>query len=253
MKIVVLAQASETTWMMVNALRSTYPDIEVLLEQPVSRLALLRRRAKRIGFLSVFGQVMFILMAPILCRSAPSRREELIRQAGLSAEKPSDINVQECTSVNSSECIAWIATRNPDVVVVNGTRIISADVLGSSNAVFLNTHCGITPAYRGVHGGYWALYQGHPERMGVTVHVVSTGIDTGDIVYQEAASVDSQDSFLTYPIKQYIAGIPLMLKAIDDVARNRLRTFVRKDLPSSLWHHPTLLQYVGARWSRGVR
>ena len=45
-------------------------------------------------------------------------------------------------------------------MVVNGTRILSRRMLESIDAVFLNMHVGITPKYRGVHGGYWALANG---------------------------------------------------------------------------------------------
>jgi folate-dependent phosphoribosylglycinamide formyltransferase PurN len=161
--------------------------------------------------------------------------------------------VREFASVNSADSIAWLASEKPDVVVVNGTRIISTKVLEACNAIFLNTHCGITPGYRGVHGGYWALYSGEPENMGVTVHIVNKGIDTGDIVYQQVTSVDAKDNFLTYPVKQYIAGIPLMLQAINDIRAGRLRTIVREDLRSALWHHPTLWQYLSRRFMRGIR
>ena len=30
-------------------------------------------------------------------------------------------------------------------------------MLQSVEAIFVNTHVGITPKYRGVHGGYWSL------------------------------------------------------------------------------------------------
>ncbi|MGZ5790511.1 MAG: formyl transferase, partial [Burkholderiaceae bacterium] len=251
--IVVLAQESTSTWMMVNALRETYPDLKVFLEQPVSRLTLLRRRAARIGVWAVFGQVLFMLLVPFMCRSGRKRNKELIAEAGLSTNPPPDITIVRGESVNSEDCIAWLTQERPDVVVVNGTRIISAKVLDACSALFLNTHCGITPAYRGVHGGYWALYKGEPENMGVTVHLVNSGIDTGDIVYQETARVDGADNFLTYPVKQYIAGIPLMRKAIADIASSRLQTFLRTDLSSKLWHHPTIWQYLSAYFTRKVR
>jgi hypothetical protein len=253
MKIVVLAQESASTWMMVNALRPTYPDVKVYLEQPVSRSVLLRRRAARIGFWPVLGQVIFMAVVPLICRGGRKRNADLIRAAGLSTDRPSDLAIIKGPSVNSAGCITWLAAERPDVVVVNGTRIISADVLASCNAVFLNTHCGVTPAYRGVHGGYWALYHGDPDNIGVTIHVVNAGIDTGDILYQASAQIDSDDNFLTYPVKQYIAGIPLMCKAIADVSGSRLRTFVRNDLPSALWYHPTIWQYLSARFSRGIK
>jgi hypothetical protein len=44
-----------------------------------------------------------------------------------------------------------------------------------------------------------------------------------------------------------------MKKAIEDIAAKRLRPYKRTDLASRLWHHPTLLQYLHARVSRGVK
>ena len=46
---------------------------------------------------------------------------------------------------------------NADVIVVNGCRIISKKILNNVPAKFINTHEGITPKYRGIHGCYWAL------------------------------------------------------------------------------------------------
>jgi len=77
---------------------------------------------------------------------------------------------------------------HPDVVVVNGTRIIAEKVLHSVPATFLNTHSGITPLYRGAHGGYWALVKKDRANCGVTIHVVDAGIDTGGIVTKPASS-----------------------------------------------------------------
>ena len=253
MKIVVLAQDSASTWMMTNALRTVSPNISVMIEQPVSRQVMLKRRATRLGFWPVLGQILFMALVPLLSASARQRRSELVAQAGLRTSRPAGIEISECASVNSAECVDWLRAAQADVVVVNGTRIISGDVLAATNATFLNTHCGITPAYRGVHGGYWAVYQNDGANAGVTVHLVSPGIDTGDILYQSSIEVDARDNFATYPLKQYIAGIPLMIKAIADIAAGHVNTFKRDDLPSKLWHHPTLWQYLYARVLRGVR
>lgn len=252
MKVLVLAIDGMSTWLLVNALRTRYPDLQVALEDPVSKLSLLKRRVKRVGLRTVIGQVCFMACVPMLRRLSRKRVQELIASAGLSVERPVDLAIQKFASVNSDDCCVWLSAENPDVVVVNGTRILSNAVLNSCNAVFLNIHCGITPAYRGVHGGYWAVYSGEPGNAGVTIHVVDAGIDTGSIVYQETISIDGQDSFLTYPVKQYMAGIPLMRKALSDVERGELSPKRRDDLPSAIWFHPTLCQYLAARWGRNV-
>jgi phosphoribosylglycinamide formyltransferase 1 len=252
MKVLVLATDGLSTWMMVNSLLKDYPDLQVVIEQPVSRLKLLKRRMLRVGLWKVIGEILFMFYLLILRRLSRVHIRELIDDAGLSGKLPSGLFIQQYGSVNSEKCIAWLASQKPDVVVLNGTRIISPEVLSSCNALFLNTHCGITPAYRGVHGGYWALYNGDRKNVGVTVHQVDAGIDTGEIVYQEVITVDEWDNFLTYPIKQYIAGIPLMHRALADVEAGRLCNVRRNDLPSAVWLHPTLWQYVAGRWKRGV-
>ena len=253
MQVVVLAADGASTWMLVNALKAEYPSLQVALEKSISRWPMMKRRIARVGIWTVLGQALFMLYLPMLRRLNRARTQELINNARLNTRQPSDMAIQQFDSANSDECLTWLAEENPDVVVLNGTRIVSPAVLGSCGAVFLNTHCGITPAYRGVHGGYWALYQREPENAGVTVHVVDAGIDTGDIIYQALIEVDAHDNFLTYPVKQYVAGIPLMRQALADLAAGCLRTKRRSDLKSAIWQHPTFWQYVGARWLRGVR
>lgn len=252
MKLLVLAQDGASTWMLVNALRPQYPGLQVGLERPVANLTMIMRRARRKGAWAVFGQLLFIACAPLLCWDGRARRRTLSAAAGLDTNQP-EVPITRFESANSDACIAWLAAEKPDVVVINGTRILSPAVLSSCGAIFLNIHCGITPAYRGVHGGYWALYQGDSANAGVTVHVVDPGIDTGDIVYQKTIVVDDKDSFPTYPVKQYIAGVELMRKALRDIAEGKLATTARHDLRSAIWQHPTLWQYLSARWTRGVR
>ena len=46
-------------------------------------------------------------------------------------------------SVNSDTCKSIIAKIKPDIIIVNGTRIISTKILNSTQAVFVNTHAGI--------------------------------------------------------------------------------------------------------------
>lgn len=253
MKLVVLATDSSSTWMMVNALRVDYPDLKVAIEEPISKIFLLKRRAARMGISKVLGQILFMLYVPVLRSLSYKHIKLLVASAGLSTRKPADLSIARFDSVNSQSCIEWLSIEHPTVVVLNGTRIVTPALLASCNAVFLNTHCGITPAYRGVHGGYWALVREDNDNFGVTVHMVDAGVDTGSILYQDKIIVDDQDNFVTYPVKQYISGIPLMRRAISDVISSNLRPYRREDLSSAIWHHPTLWKYIWERLRNGVR
>jgi methionyl-tRNA formyltransferase len=71
----------------------------------------------------------------------------------------------------------------PDVLVLGSSRILRPNILAVPRIATLNPHPGLLPAYRGLDVIPWAIYNGDP--LGVTVHVVDPGIDTGDIVAQQ--------------------------------------------------------------------
>jgi methionyl-tRNA formyltransferase len=114
-------------------------------------------------------------------------------------------------------------------------------------------HAGITPLYRGVHGGYWALAMGDRDHCGGTVHLVDPGIDTGEIVAQALIHPTPADNFTTYPVLQIAAGLPLMIDAVRAALAVTLRRRAARAGASRLWSHPTLGQYLRARIENGTR
>lgn len=78
-------------------------------------------------------------------------------------------------SVISRIAVDLLQKLNPKEVVINGTRIISGNVLSCVPVYFINIHAGITPLFRGVHGGYRALYERDVGNCGVTVHLIDQG------------------------------------------------------------------------------
>jgi methionyl-tRNA formyltransferase len=113
-------------------------------------------------------------------------------------------------------------------------------------------HAGITPKYRGVHGAYWAQVARDAQHAGVTIHLVDPGIDTGGILYQARITPEASDNYCTYPLLQIAAGRPLLLQAVSD-ALNHQTQVLGSTLPSRLYFHPTLWQYVWFRLTRGAR
>ena len=103
---------------------------------------------------------------------------------------------------------------------------------------------GITPQYRGVHGGYWSLVCDDEKNFGVTIHKVDKGVDTGDIIYQDNITITKQDNFSTYPYIQIGVAIPLIKSALNDIVNNNLRTFNKHNVKSNLYYHPTRFRYI---------
>lgn len=253
-KIVLLAGIGESTDILFHALDAEFGVHRILVETPVSQRQLLKRRAQKLGWSTVLGQIAFkLLVAAPLGRAAQSRLRALKQMHHLNDQPLPAERTISVASVNSPECIAALQALNPDVVVVNGTRIIAKRVLTSVSCPFINTHAGITPLYRGVHGGYWALANNDAAHCGVSVHLVDAGIDTGGIIAQALIQPSEEDTFATYPLLQLIAGLPLLKSAVRDALSGRVRLQPAPEGISRLWSHPTLREYLTNRRSNGTK
>jgi len=215
---------------------------------------LVKRRIKRLGYIKVFGQLLFqLLYVPMLRKLSAKRIQDIKKSFSLDNTYIDKEKVVSVTSVNSDLCLQTLKQIQPDLIIVNGTGIISKKVLNSIDATFINTHAGITPKYRGVHGGYWALANSDKSNCGVTVHLVDAGIDTGGVLYQALINTTEQDNFTTYTYLQIGEGIKLIKKAIHSYLDGCLETQKSKATESKLWYHPTLWYYLSKRLFKGIK
>ena len=247
-----LGSDNPTTWIVYNHLISEFGLFPAFIESPVSRPQLLKNRIRKLGLLAVIDQLAFIFAArPFLWRLGKARIKKICQDYGLESVEPLSSAVQKIDSVNNESFRKVLVELAPDIILVNGTRIIGKKTLGATKATIINTHQGITPAYRGAHGAYWALYQNDHKNCGVTVHLVDEGIDTGNIIAQAPIEFLKSDSFITYPYLQTAFALPLLTKAIQDTAAGNLET-KKVSGTSAIWYHPGLTQYLRGLW-RGVR
>ena len=254
-RVVLLAGPGDTSDIVANELVRHFPDLEVVKEAPPSRVTMARRRAARSGWPTVIGQVLFVTLVLPLLRATGRRRIAAIEaRHGLD---PTPVQgVRPVPSANDPETVALLQQLRPDVVVVNGTRIIAGRVLDSVDCPFVNTHAGLTPRYRGVHGGYWALAEGHPELVGTTVHLVDQGIDTGGVLGRSTFDVTSSDSIATYPYLHLAAGLPVLVDQVARVLDGASLTPLTDEVAGGgtrLYVHPTIWAYAWRRIRRGVR
>ncbi len=248
-RVVMLAGPGDSTNIVYHAIQ---PEL-VILESRPSYIQFLSRRAQKLGWSTVIGQVCFrSVIVPLLRWSSHARVRQIKAQNELNDAPIPHEKVLSVRSINENAAISALKRANPHVVVVNGTRIIADRVLRSVAATFLNTHAGITPLYRGVHGGYWALASGDRENCGVTVHVVDVGIDTGEVICQVPIQPTAEDNFVSYSYLQLAAAIGPLKQAVQDALSGTLIRRLPPPGKSRLWTHPTALQYLRNR-RKGVK
>ncbi len=244
-KIVLLCSECFSTTVLYNHINSTFPVPHIIIEEPMRGMALAKRRFKKLGFFRTAGQILFSLVIVRLVKMGSGKRvKQIVDQYKFNESAIPEDKKTKFSSANDAACIEFLQQVKPDIVLVNGTRILSKRLLESVNATFINMHTGITPQYRGVHGGYWAVVNNDYERCGVTIHLVDKGIDTGAVLYQTKINVTPKDNFVTYPYLQFGEGVPLVAKAVQDVTNNSLKSYIPSGDKGKLWYHPTIWQYL---------
>lgn len=254
MKIVFLAGKGESTNFMYNALKDSFAIEAVILEEKVSAKRMIKRRIKRLGFLRVINQLLFqTTISKILRATSKNRIREVKKMYHLNNTSIPDAKLQGVSSVNSAACLQLLKSIKPDAIVVNGTRIIGKKVLQATQAIFINTHVGITPLYRGVHGAYWALVANDAENCGVTIHEVDQGIDTGQVIRQATINISKEDNFSTYPFHQYGEAITPLKATLNDIKEGKLTKMKKATNKGKLYYHPTFTGYLYRRIFHGVK
>jgi phosphoribosylglycinamide formyltransferase 1 len=250
-KVVIIATEGLATNLLYEQLENYFDVVQVILEQPEKTSAKIRRRFRKQPFFHVIGQLAFIgLLVPLMKRGSKKRIAQIITSAGFSGQGIPAEKILQIENINQDYVPEMIQRTTPAFVFVNGTRIIRKEILDAVGVPVYNIHVGITPAYRGIHGGYWALYHSDRENFGVTLHHVDPGVDTGAIIAQKILEPSKADSFLTYPVLQYCEGLRLINPNLHNLPA---RPSGALNMRSKQHYHPRFFPYLMARWFRGVR
>ena len=128
------------------------------------------------------------------------------------------------TNINAYAVVAQITELRPDIVLVNGTQLLREPILALLPTIRLgiaNLHTGLSPYSRGGNCNLFMLLEGHPEWLGVTVHHIDRGIDSGDIIHTAQLDLHPDDNYETLDARGFHQGIELLLRAAHDLHAGR--------------------------------
>jgi hypothetical protein len=132
---------------------------------------------------------------------------------------------------------------NPDLIVTNGCALIPGKVVTTIDKLginIINLHNGICPRYRG-SGNIWSIYEMNFKNIGVTIHYLDDGIDTGEIIKVKKINVKKTNckfenidilafklgSFL---IIDFILGKLKLSKKLNEKERSKLYGFPSRNI-----------------------
>lgn len=115
---------------------------------------------------------------------------------------------------NSASSKHILQTLQTDILISANTRIIKGHILNTPAKAAVNFHTSKLPLYAGLDSIFWALYYGEKE-IGVTVHYLAEGLDTGDILSQRTIPVTADDDLSSLTAKANDIGSQLMVETVE--------------------------------------
>ncbi len=127
-----------------------------------------------------------------------------------------------------------------------GTCLIGKEIISSAPHV-LNIHTGLSPYYRGGYTNLWPFIEEDYGFFGVTIHKMSLGIDSGDIIFTKSPDVYPDDTFGKINNRCIKIGTELMIKAIKNIEEGKI-TAVKQWTKGKLFKNRDVNSYIAYRY-----
>ncbi|MBL7077227.1 MAG: methionyl-tRNA formyltransferase [Kiritimatiellae bacterium] len=154
--------------------------------------------------------------------------------------------------VNEPASVEAIAALQPDVIVVVAYgQILRQPLLDLPSLACINVHTSLLPKYRGAAPIQWAIANGETET-GVTTMYMDAGMDTGDIILQQAVPIGAEDTAANLHDRLAVEGGALLKRTLEHLTTGNLPRVPQDDAAATM--APRLTKADGdVDWSRPAR
>lgn len=80
----------------------------------------------------------------------------------------------------------------------------------------INIHMGVSPYYRGSSCNFWSLYDDNPHLCGATIHLLSKGLDSGEILYHALPTLNDCETPFDFTMRSVLAAHQSLVDRISD-------------------------------------
>jgi methionyl-tRNA formyltransferase len=144
-----------------------------------------------------------------------------------------NVPVFQPDSINTLESVAVLRGLSPDLIAVAAYgQILKPDVFTAAPHGCLNVHASLLPKYRGAAPINWAIYHGET-RTGVTIFRIARGVDTGEMLAQEAIDIGPDETAGDVEARLAPLGARLLLQVVDQIAAGTARATPQDATPTT--------------------
>ena len=140
-----------------------------------------------------------------------------------------DFPIAICHDQNSPHSIARLKQWAPDLIIFTGGNILRKPLLELPRLGVLNVHLGLLPEIRGMSSPEWSLLKHVP--VGITIHYMDAGIDTGPILQRNSFPDTAQCESLGDLRSRLVAfGVEKTAEVVSHLASGTISATPQSDL-----------------------
>jgi methionyl-tRNA formyltransferase len=127
--------------------------------------------------------------------------------------------------INAPDFLEKWRVQAPDIILsISPTQIFKENLIQLPRYGCINIHTAKLPKYRGLYPTYWAMTAGE-KTIGVSVHYIEKGIDTGRIIVQDEIDIPPRTT-MDFMLKQTkLKAADLLLEAVRRIDTGAVSAF----------------------------
>jgi methionyl-tRNA formyltransferase len=200
-----------------------FPDVRIVATAGSESLSgIMRRYARKMRRLGFWPSLEIITSMPIhrvLSRRDMREKERLLHSLPRPALQPLLAEAILVPAANGPEAVRALEHLSPEVIIQAGAGILRRRIFALARIGTLNLHHGIAPLIKGMDSIYWALWEKKPQWVGLTIHWIDEGIDTGGILAYAPVTPEESDTFPSLFAKASAGGVAELIAVLQRLAR----------------------------------
>jgi methionyl-tRNA formyltransferase len=184
------------------------------------------------------------------------------REVGLSSENLKafaahrNIPFLQAPDHNAPASLDLLRRSAPDLIAFTGGGMIRKDLLGIPRIGIMNCHAGLLPLYRGMDVVEWPAAERRfsDPGIGITLHLMDTGLDTGPILLRKRIDLRPGDTFASIRSRMPPEQVTLMIEGIRSLRDGAIQPAPQQQSDGRQYYvmHPRLRACAQAQLSRFV-
>lgn len=172
----------------------------------------MKSRLELYGFIDFTKMVAYILMSKLKIVLGINRSLDV----DYVIEKHS-LKIEKGIKINDTQWIEDLKKREIDLIIsIACPKIMKSELLSVPKLGSINYHTGMLPKYRGRQPLFWAMLNEEDE-VGISVHEMGEGIDTGDLLIQKKVKASDLNSLHQLYLRTLPVGVAALVEAVQKV------------------------------------